>query len=240
MNKVISLAVGILFGLNTSYAQIDLGSVVKKLPVESINSGLSNDEVISGLKEALVKGTDNSVSLASSLDGYFKNDAIKIPFPKEASDMEDKLRTIGLSNEVDDFILSLNRAAEDAAKSAVPVFRDAILGMNIDDGMKILKGSDDEATQYLRSTSTTELESKFLPITKASLEKVEVTKYWTPLASTYNKIPFVKKQNPDLDAYVTNKAIEGLFFLIAQEEKKIREDPAARTTDLLKKVFGSD
>jgi hypothetical protein len=154
--------------------------------------------------------------------------------------MEDKLRSIGMSDQVDDFILALNRAAEDASKSALPILTDAVTGMTVNDGMKILKGPDDAATSYLRNTTGDQLTTEFTPIVRQSLENVDVTRYWTPLVNTYNSIPFVKKQDPDLERYVTEKGIDGLFTMIAKEEKTIREDPMARTSDLLKKVFGSE
>jgi hypothetical protein len=152
--------------------------------------------------------------------------------------MEQQLRALGMTKEVDKFIKTLNRAAEDAAKSAVPVFVDAITKMTITDGVNILKGNNDAATNFLKNTSSAGLLAAFKPIVKNSLSKVEVTKYWKPLVKTYNQIPLVKKQNPNLDEYVTLKAIEGLFKLIAEEELKIRKDPAARVNDILKKVFG--
>ena len=200
--------------------------------------GLSNDDIVKGLKSALNVGTNNSTSLASKLDGYYKNPNIKIPFPKEAKAMEQQLRSLGMNKQVDKFIMTLNRAAEDAAKSAAPIFVDAVTKMTITDGLNILKGSNDAATNFLKNGSSAALIEKFKPIIQASLDKVEVTKYWKPLVKTYNQIPMVKKQNPNLNEYVTQKAIEGLFKLIADEELKIRKDPTARVNDILKKVFG--
>jgi hypothetical protein len=153
--------------------------------------------------------------------------------------VEKKLRQIGMGEQVDKFILSLNRAAEDAAKEAKPVFVAAIKGMTIQDAMGILKGEDDAATQYLKKTTSTELHSKFNPIIKTSLDKVDATKYYSDLIKAYNRIPLVEKVNPNLDEYATEKAMEGLFIMIAKEEVSIRKDPAARTSALLKKVFGS-
>jgi hypothetical protein len=221
-------------------AQFKLNDVMKE--AKDVTGGkkkLSNDEVISGLKEALNVGTNNSTASASKVDGYLKNDKIKIPFPKEAEQMESTLRKVGMNKEVDDFVTSMNRGAEEAAKNAAPIFLNAIKGMSIGDGMTILKGSDSAATGYLRKQTTADLTVKFMPVIKAALEKVEVTKYWEPLVKRYNQIPFVTKQNPKLDEYVNSKALDGLFYLISQEELKIRKDPAARVTDLLKKVFGS-
>jgi hypothetical protein len=205
----------------------------------TVNSGtLTNDEIIQGLKEALKVGTNNSVVSASKADGFFKNTTIKILMPPEAANMETKLRAIGMGTECDKFIETLNRGAEEASKTATNIFLTAITNLTISDGLKILKGADNAATEYLKTNTTTSLKTSFKPIVKTALEKVEVTKYWTPLATAYNKIPLVTAVNPDLDAYVTEKAIDGLFKLIAAEEYKIRKDPSARINDILKKVFG--
>lgn len=204
--------------------------------------GLSNDEVINGLKEALTKGAEQSVTKGSALDGFWKNDRIRIPFPAEAEKMKSTLTTIGMGPQVQEFELTMNRAAEEAVKEAVPVFVDAIKGMSIGDGFAILKGGDNAATNYLRDKTTPALTSKFKPIVERATEKVALTNYWTPLASGYNKASTFtgsKAVDPDLNAYVTQRSIEGLFTLIADEEAKIRKDPAARTTDLLMRVFGS-
>ena len=199
---------------------------------------LTNEEVIKGLKEALTIGTNNSSGLASKLDGYYKNPRIFIPWPQEAADMKTKLTSLGMQKKITEFETSLNRAAEEAAKKAAPVFIDAITNMSLTDGFAILKGDDTAATNYLRKTTYAPLKEKFKPIVKEAILKVKVTSYWNPLVTKYNKIPGVKKQNPDLDEYVTIKAINGLMLLIADEETKIRKDPMARVTDLLKKVFG--
>jgi hypothetical protein len=202
-------------------------------------AGFSEKEAVDGIKEALIQGTNEGVSLLSALDGYFGNPEIKIPFPPDASMVESRLRAIGLGSEVDKAILSINRAAEDAAKEAKPIFVSAITGMSISDAIGIVKGNDNAATQYLRKSTSTELAAKFKPVIKKSLDKVNATKYWTDLINTYNKIPMVQKMNPDLAAYVTDQAITGLFIMIAKEELKIRKDPVARTTELLKKVFAT-
>ena len=208
-------------------------------PKGTADKPLSNEEVISGLKEALTVGTNNSTSVASKVDGYYKNPALFIPFPPEAKKVKDYATKVGMGSQVDKFEETLNRAAEEAAKDASPVFVNAIKGMSIGDGFAILKGADTAATHYLKDKTTAELLQKFTPIVQAAIDKVELTKYWNPLVSNYNKIPFVEKQNPDLTAYVTQKALQGLFKLIADEELKIRKDPVARVTDILKKVFGS-
>lgn len=213
--------------------------VVNKTGSNSGNSALSNDEVVSGLKEALQVGTKKAVEKVSVADGFYKNPSIKIPFPPEAKKMESRLRQLGMGTQVDKFTETLNRAAEDAAAGVTPVFLAAITGMTLTDGMGILKGSDDAATNYLRQKTTAELSAKIKPIIVESLKKVQVTKYWNPLASKYNALPGVQKVNPDLEQYVTEKALDGLFLMLAKEELNIRKDPLARVTDVLKKVFGS-
>ncbi len=219
-----------------AHGQINLKKIKKAIGAES--GSLSKDEVSDGLKEALTKGISKGADQVSQVDGYFKNPEIKIPFPEDVKHVEKKLRQVGMGDQVDKFILSLNRAAEDAAKESKPVFVAAIKNMTIDDAMGILKGEDDAATQYLKKSTSPELHDKFNPIIKSSLEKVDATKYYKDLVKAYNKIPLVDKVNPDLDEYATEKAMQGLFVMIAKEEKSIRKDPAARTTALLKKVFG--
>jgi hypothetical protein len=200
--------------------------------------GLTNDEVIEGLKEALTIGTNNSSTLASQANGFLNNPKVFIPWPAEAKDMKAKLIKLGMQKKVTEFETSLNRAAEEASKKASPVFVDAITSMSIGDGFQILKGSDSSATHYLRENTFTPLKAQFMPIVKDAIAKTKVTALWAPLASTYNKIPGVKKQNTDLNDYVCTKAINGLMTLIMEEEAKIRKDPLARVTDTLKKVFG--
>lgn len=203
------------------------------------SGGFTEVEAAGAIKEALIQGTGKSVDIVSALDGYFKNPEIKIPFPPEAANVESKLRAIGLGSEVDKAILSINRAAEDAAKEAAPIFIAAIKNMTIADAIGIVKGNQNAATLYLSKTTGAELKRKFSPVIKNSLDNVNATRYWTDIMNTYNKIPFVQKMNPDLSAYVTDKAIEGLFVMVAKEELKIRKDPVARTTELLRKVFGN-
>ncbi|MEQ9592032.1 MAG: DUF4197 domain-containing protein [Cyclobacteriaceae bacterium] len=200
---------------------------------------LTSDDVAQGLKEALIKGISNGSDQASQVDGYFGNEAIKILFPPDVKKVEDRLRQIGAGDQVDKFIMTLNRGAEDAAKEAKPIFISAIKSMTIDDAWGILKGQPDAATQYLRRTTSPQLKEKFSPVIQASLDKVSATRYYGDLVNSYNKIPFVEKVNPDLNEYATDKAIEGLFVMIAKEEKEIREDPVARTTELLKRVFSA-
>lgn len=198
---------------------------------------LTNQEVIRGLKEALTVGTNNSTAMAATTDGFLKNPQLFIPWPAEALAMKEKLIQLGFQNKVNEFETSLNRAAEEAAKEAAPIFIDAITTMNVTDGFTILRGNDTAATHYLREKTYTPLKTKFSPKVKAAIDKVNVTAYWTPLANLYNAIPAVKKVNPNLNEYVTNKAINGLMILIGKEETKIRTNVNARITDLLKKVF---
>ena len=248
MNKIILSALVVLIGFTSCDAQtlkrIRNATTTATNAVQSATGGtgtnpLSNDEVISGLREALTVGTNNSTAFASKLDGFYKNPALFIPFPPEAKKVKDYAKQIGMGAQVDKFELTLNRAAEEATKNAATVFVNAIKGMTLTDGFAILKGGDNAATQYLKERTTAELKSKFSPIVKKAIEKVQLTKYWNPIITNYNKIPLVQKQNPDLNAYVTDRAIDGLFKLIAEEELKIRKDPMAQVTDLLKKVFGS-
>ncbi len=199
---------------------------------------LSNDDIIKGLREALSVGANNSTAGASKVDGFLKNTRLFIPFPPETKDMKDKLIKLGFQKKVTEFETSLNRAAEEATKTAAPIFLDAIKGMSITDGMAILKGADTAATSYLKQNTNIALYNQFLPIVKEAIKKVKVTASWTPLVTKYNKIPGVKKQNPDLNDYVTKRAMTGLFLLVADEEAKIRKDPLARVSDILKKVFG--
>lgn len=201
-------------------------------------SSLSNDEIVGGLKEALNVGTKNSTEKVSKTDGFLKNAKIKIPFPAEAKEAENTLRKIGMGKQVDKFIVTLNRAAEQASKEAAPIFVNAIKTMTITDGLNILTGKDNAATLYLQSKTQADLKAKFAPVVKKAITKAQVAKYWKPLATTYNKIPMVQKINPNLDEYITEKALDGIFLMVAEEEKKIRKDPLAQVTDLLKKVFG--
>ncbi len=198
---------------------------------------LTTEQVASGLKEALIKGITEGSANASKINGYLGNPQIRIPFPPDVQRVEDKLRSIGLDRQVDQFIETLNRGAEEAAKEAKPIFVTAIRSMTIQDAWNILKGEDDAATQYLVRTTSDQLSVKFRPVIGNALDQTNATKYYGDIINTYNKIPFVDKADPDLENYATQKALDGLFFLIAKEEQKIREDPLARTTDLLKRVF---
>lgn len=199
---------------------------------------LSEDEIIKGLKEALTVGSKNAGSSASKLNGFYKNPKIKIPFPPEVNQVKTTVEKVGLKPQVDKFVETLNRAAEEAAKEAAPIFVNAITTMNINDGMNILNGGDRAATTFLQDKTSPELKAKFEPIVKAAINKVQLTKYWNPIVKQYNRVPLVQKVNPDLEAYVLDRALDGLFTLVAEEEMKIRKDPAARVSDILKTVFG--
>lgn len=240
MRYMIIIILAALILPSCSSGQFDIGKIGKDIDNVVNGNGLSNQEIINGLKEALNIGSKNASSFASKVDGYYKNPLIKIPFPPEAVKMQNTLKSMGMEKQVDEFILTINRAAEEAAKNAAPIFLNAITGMTISDGLSILKGKDTAATNYLRQKTMTGLHDKFKPVIRSATQKVNVTKYWNPLFTTYNKVPFVDKINPDLEEYITERALQGLFKLVAQEEVKIRKDPKARVTDLLKKVFGNN
>lgn len=211
----------------------------KKIIETTANTDLSDEEIAIGLKEALNIGVEKGVDQLSKPDGFFKDPEIKIPFPEEVKKVESKLRTTGQGKMVDEAIESINRAAEDAVIDAKDIFIAAIKNMTLTDALGILRGEKNAATRYLEKSTRAALVEKFKPTVKVSLNKVGATRHWNLMFSTYNKIPFVTKVNPDLDDYVTNKAIDGLFIQIAKEELAIRKDPTARVTELLKKVFGS-
>jgi hypothetical protein len=241
MKKYYFLAI-ILFAAQFSVAQIDYNKLKKQGQsiVKQVNAGnnpLSQDEIIEGLREALTVGSNNASKAAAAVDGYYKNPKLYIPFPSEAKKMEQMLRSFGQEKLVNDFLLSLNRAAEDAAKEAAPIFVNAVKGMSIADGLSILNGKDDAATQYLKQNTQALLIEKFKPIVENSLHKVSATKYWEQLVVAYNKIPMVEKMNPNLSEYATQKAIDGIFIVVAEEELQIRKNPAARVSAILKKVF---
>lgn len=237
----IVLSIIILISFNSCKSQIDFDKIKAdgtKILNQSTNKALTNDEIIKGLKEALTIGSKNASMSLNKTDAYFKNQFLYIPFPPEAKKAEETLIKYGQNKLVNDFVLTLNRAAEDAAKEAAPIFMNAVKNMTIKDGLNILNGNNDAATIYLKNNTQAELLKKFKPIIENSLNKVNATKYWSDILGIYNRIPSVQKINPDLAAYATQKAIDGLFIVVAQEELKIRKDPAARVTDILKKVFG--
>ncbi len=224
------------------YSQVQ-AQILKGLKDAVTGSGdgsvsFTQQEAGKAIIEALQKGAVKGVAEVSQKDGYLGNPKIKIPFPKEVQIVETKLRAIGMDKLVDDAVMSINRAAEDAAVEAKDIFVGSIKQLTFKDAIEIIKGEENAATQYLQRTTTDSLAVRFRPIIANSLEKVNATKYWDDVMSRYNQIPFTKKVNEDLTGYATEKAIEGLFVMIAKEELKIREDPVARTSDILKKVFG--
>ena len=198
----------------------------------------SEATVISGLKEALTIGTENAVNNVSRVDGYFSNENIRILMPEKIRMVADVMAKIGFQKEVDDFILSMNRAAEKAAPKAAAYFVDSIKEMSFGDAKKILTGGDTAATDYFREKTSSELYDVFKPIISSSMAEVGVTNRFKQMMKKYETIPFVKKESLDLDHYVTTSSLNGLFYMVGQEEKKIRTDPAARVTELLKTVFG--
>ncbi len=199
--------------------------------------GLSENEIIQGLKEALEIGTDNSVTLLSRVDGFYKHPEVKIFLPEKVKQVESLLRTAGFGDQMDAFELSMNRAAEQAAPEARKLFWDAITQMTFDDAKKILEGRENEATLFFQEKTSLRLTELFAPIVHGAMAAVGVTRAWQDLDNSMGQIPFVESFRFDLDAYVTGKALAGLFFMIEQEERKIRQDPAARVTELLEKVF---
>ncbi len=202
------------------------------------SGGLSSQEVAQGLKEALKVGTDSATYHLGLLDGFYGDDIIRIMMPPEAQKVEKALRNIGMGSVVDKAVLSMNRAAEDASKYVGNIFLNAIKQMTIQDAFGILKGGNFAATDYLKSKTTAELTAAFKPVVSKSLDYTDATKYWKDVFSVYNRVSN-SPVNTDLTAYVTEKALQGLFYHIGLEEQKIRTNPAARITDLLKKVFAT-
>jgi hypothetical protein len=205
------------------------------------DKGLSNDEIIQGLKDALSVGTNNSVVNANKINGYFGDSRIKIPFPDDAQFVMTAVQAIPIVGQplVDTLILKLNRAAENAATKAKPIFINAITGITITDGLSILQGANDAATQYLKGHTYNDLGTAFKPDIQQSLTDVGAQQAWKSVTDVYNSIPLAQPVNTDLAKYTTNKALDGMFVLIADEELKIRTDPVARVDDILKKVFGN-
>jgi len=244
MKKLIPLALAAMTGAactSTQFTQAmqDASAVMQG---EGTAPALTNADVIAGLKEALTKGAEHSVGLASATDGFWGSERLRIPFPPEAIKVKNTLNDLGMKAQVERFELTMNRAAETAAQEAVPVFVNAIKGMTVADGFAILRGGEHAATNFLQERTTAELTTTFRPIVEQATQQVALTSYWTPLAGTYNKAVLFTggtAVDPDLDAYVTQQAINGLFVLVADEERKIRQDPMARTSDLLRRVFGA-
>lgn len=215
--------------------------ILKKLPAANSaapSAGPDQKTTVSGLKEALVISSKNAVKAVSKKDGYFGNPLVKIQLPDNIQKVADMVAKLGYQKQVDSLILSMNRAAEAAAPKAVPLFADAIKSMSIDDARKILQGGDTAATQYFKDKTSAKLYGEFKPVVVAKMNKVGVAKAYKNMTATYESLPLVSKESMDIDHYVTNEALDGLFLIIGQEEKKIRTDPGSRVTDLLKTVFG--
>jgi len=235
MKKIFPVMLMLVLSSTLAYAGLadvlkGFGSAQKGGPDESTTA--------SGLKEALTIGAEKAVSSVSHVDGYFGNQAIKILMPESIQKVADVLGKVGYQKQVDDFVLSMNRAAEKAAPQARSIFVDAIKGMTIQDAKKILGGGDTAATEFFKEKTHDKLFSAFKPVVSSSMAEVGVTRSYKEMMGKYESIPFMDKKSLDLDNYVTNKAMDGLFYMVGQEEKKIRTDPAARVTDLLKTVFG--
>ncbi|MFM8244208.1 MAG: DUF4197 domain-containing protein [Crocinitomicaceae bacterium] len=237
----------IFLGLIALLFSCDVLNEASNLVNNSSNSSnnkpsLTNDEVIAGLREALQLGIKNSVSLTSVTDGFLKNNEIRLPFPPDAQKVRDKALEWKLDGQVEKFETTLNRAAEEASKEALPIFADAIKNMSVQDGFAILNGGDGAATKFLKDNTSSKLVAAFSPKVKEATSRVKLTEYWNPIITKYNNAMTLtggQKLNPDLDAYITQKAIDGLFLMVSKEENKIRKDPAAQVTALLSKVFGS-
>ncbi len=244
MKKNISKSILFAFSIAALVSCDTLKDIAQSTMTGTTNGtpGLTNAEVISGLKEALTVGITNSVNVASLTDGFLKNSNIRLPFPQDAIKVKEKAMEWGLGGQVEKFETTLNRAAEDATKAALPIFKQAIMNMSIQDGFAILNGGEGSATRFLKNATTSQLVAAFAPRVQESISKVKLTEYWNPIINKYNSAMALtggQKMNPDLNAYVTERAIAGLFKLVEQEENKIRKDPAARVTEILQKVFGS-
>ncbi len=241
MNKK-SLFLGLIISLFFVTGCEILSELGKSIPSGNTTTELTNSEIVSGLKDALTVGARKSVDILAVENGFYKDASVFIKFPQEAIKVKEYALKLGMDNQVNKFEETLNRAAEAAVKEAYPVFANAITNMTFADAKNILHGSDDAATQYFRKQTWSQLHDLFYPKVKQATEKVALTKYWDPLVTQYNKTTIVTgnpKIETDLNEYVTQKALEGLFVKLAIEEKQIRENPAARVTDILKKVFGS-
>lgn len=224
-----------LFLLSCSSADIN-----RILQAAGGSAPLTQEEVSQGLKEALIQGISKGADQASETDGFFGNDMIRILLPEDARRVENTLRQIGLGSEVDRALLAINRGAESAAKEAKPIFINAIRQLTIQDAFNLLQGDQDAATTFLRRTTEDQLIALFQPKIEESLNQVGATRFYGDIANTYNAIPLTNRSiDPDLNAYVTDRAIDGLFKLIEEEEKNIRENPLQRTSALMRRVFAA-
>ena len=232
-----SITFGVAFG-QIKVPKIKIPTQIKTPTTGSTSSALSETDIISGLKEALTIGSTKASDQLNQLDGFNKNTLVRIPFPEDAQRVATQLRKMGMGSKVDEFELTLNRAAEKAAKEAAPIFVNAVRQMSFADAKSILTGPDTAATAYLRKSTYNSLYSTFQPHIVSALNSTFATSKWTEITTIYNRIPLVKKVDTDLSRYTTNKALKGVFTLEAIEEGKIRKDPAAQVSDILKKVFG--
>lgn len=231
-----ALAVGAIVLVTAAPASAQLGRILRGLGL-GWPGGLNDAKIASGLKEALQIGTQNAVNLTGRLDGYFRNEAIKILMPEKLQTLEKGLRLVGYGPRVDEFVLSMNRAAERAAPRAKAIFWDAIGEMSFEDARKILNGGDTAATDYFQDKTTDRLTAAFRPVVDKAMNEVGVTRRYKELIGRYEAIPFVTSERLDIDQYVVTKALDGLFYVVGEEERKIRTNPTARVTDLLKEVF---
>ena len=232
-----AFAAAFLLGRASARAQ-EPTDITKLFKGSSESKGLTNADIVAGLKEALQVGTKDTVSLTGKVDGYFSNAAIKILLPEQFQTVEQGLRLIGQGQKVDDLVLAMNRAAEKAAPGATEIFWSAIQDMTFENARKILSGGDHAATDYFREKTSAALTAAFRPVVDASMKEVGVVQQYDQLMSAYKTVPFASAlPSFDLQAYVVTKALDGLFTVLAEQEKKIRTDPAAQVTSLLKKVF---
>lgn len=235
--KLILAAFTLFLTTHEAAAQISIPKVLKKASGGA--TGITENEAGQGIKEALSNGVVNAVLNLNKTDGFFGSQLYKVLLPPDAKKVESTLRNMGMGAQVDKAILAINRGAEDAVGFAKPIFLDAIKEMTLTDALNILKGPKDAATNYFKQKTQQKLIEAFTPSVKSSLEKTDATKYYGDIVTTYNKLPTTfKKANPDLTSYVVGKAVDALFDQVAQEEANIRSNPGARTSDLLKKVFG--
>ena len=234
--RVILLGMLLLLAATPAPAQLD--QLMRGLGNVAPQSGLSDGKIASGLKEALQVGAQNTVNLTGKTDGYFGNQAIKILMPEKLRTLESGLRAIGYGPKVDEFVLSMNRAAERAAPAAKEIFWEAIGSMSFEDARKIWSGGDTAATEYFRAKTSGALGNAFRPVVEKATNEVGVTRQFKDLVGRFQGIPFARVESLDVDQYVVGKALDGLFHVLGEEEKKIRTNPVARTTDLLKEVFG--
>ena len=212
-------------------------AAVKANNILDSNTPLQSSEVSDALREALIEGSKKAIVLASQKNGFNTNDLIRISFPQDAIMMKEKLLKLGMNKQIDKFEEKMNRSAELASKNALKILLEAIQLLTLDEALDILKGEDNAATVYLQKQSSSRLFMEFKPLIQSSMKDIQLIQYWAPLISKYNAIPLTKKVQTDLEEYITIKAIDGLFLLISIEEKNIRDNPAARVSDLLKKVF---